>query len=167
MKKLLHGCIVLVLLFAFLGIPALAYREQAAALLSGDPDAVSSASLEIPDSPSGSFVVLLNRERHPDTEREWIDFFTEQPTGVIFEDLDCIVIDADSAGIELAERYRARLAENQVTVKHENGLLAVSKAQWGVFDVMILSDEIAKVYGLSEQTLLETVTVIPVEGGAA
>ena len=76
------------------------------------------------------------------------DFFQERPVDVIFEDLDCIVMDADAPGIRLAERYQARLAENQMRVRHVNGLLAASRVQWGVFDVLIVSGEMADAYRL-------------------
>ena len=158
--------IVLALLFAFLGIPALVYAEQLSALFAPGPDAVSSASIEIPAQPSGEYVVLLNRKKHPNTQRDWEAFFSEQPTDVIFEDIVCLTAEGDPAGKALAERYRARLAEHQMTLKSENGLLAVSKAQWGVFDVLILSREAAEAYRL-DTVRREDVLWINVKGGAA
>ena len=148
MKRLGHAVVVLILLFAFLGIPALKYRGRIAGLIGADVDAVSGASVELPDSPSGRFYVLFNPEKHPDTADVWTDFFTEQPTDVIFEDLDCMVADGDEAAIQLAGRYQARLAENQMTVRRENGLMAVSKVQWGAFDVFVISEEMADAYRL-------------------
>ena len=53
-----------------------------------------------------------------------------------------------------------------MTLKSENGLLAVSKAQWGVFDVLILSREAAEAYRL-DTVRREDVLWINVKGGAA
>ena len=164
-KKILeHFCVIAAGLLVLFGIPLIRYSDRLIALLGKDPDAVTGATMLIPDQPSGEFVVLLNRQKHAETLAEWTDFFLEKPVDVIFEDLDCIVIDADVSGIQLAERYQARLAENQMMISRQNGLLAVSKAQWGDYDVLILSKEFADVYTLSTVCEREETMVIIVTG---
>lgn len=144
MRRIVHFGIILSSLFIFLGIPAIFYAGRFKAIWFSDaPDAVSGATLEIPDQPSGEYIVLLNRSLHEDTLDEWTSFFMEEPVGVIFEDLTCITAEGDVNGQQMAERYQARLAENQMTMKPENALIAASKAQWGTFDVMVFSKEMA------------------------
>ena len=111
-------------------------------------DAVSGASFTVPDQPSGEFVVILNRSRHSALE-DWTSFFSEQEVGVIMEDLSCATVAGDAAGLQLAQRYQARLAENQMTLRRENGLLLVSKAEHGRYDVIILSKETADAFDYS------------------
>lgn len=136
------------------------------ARLAGNADAVSSASMEIPDQPSGSFLVLIKSDLHEDTLGEWTDFFTEQPVGVIMEDLHCFVDKADVSGQEAADRYRLRLAENQMTVTKENGTLLVSKAENGLFDVIVLSKEMADLQDYEKAMSREDVTAVMVESAA-
>ncbi|MDO4407972.1 MAG: hypothetical protein Q4C16_03410 [Eubacteriales bacterium] len=136
------------------------------ARLAGNADAVSSASMEIPDQPSGSFLVLIKSDLHEDTLGEWTDFFTEQPVGVIMEDLHCFVDQADVSGQEAADRYRLRLAENQMTVTKENGTLLVSKAENGLFDVIVLSKEMADLQDYEKAMSREDVTAVMVESAA-
>ena len=136
------------------------------ARIAGKTDAVSSASMEIPDQPSGSYLVLIKSDLHEDTLSEWTDFFTEQPVGVIMEDLHCFVDQADVSGQEAADRYRLRLAENQMTVTKENGTLLVSKAENGLFDVIVLSKEMADLQDYEKAMSREDVTAVMVEGAA-
>lgn len=136
------------------------------ARLAGGADAVSSASMEIPDQPSGSYLVLIRSDLHEDTLAEWTDFFTERPVGVIMEDLHCFVDQADARGQEMADRYRLRLAENQMTVTRENGTLLVSKAENGLFDVIVLSKEMADLQDYKKAMSREDVTALMIEGAA-
>ncbi len=136
------------------------------ARLAGGADAVSSASMEIPDQPSGSYLVLIRSDLHEDTLGEWTDFFTEKPVGVIMEDLHCFVDQADTTGQEMADRYRLRLAENQMTVTKENGTLLVSKAENGLFDVIVLSKEMADLQDYEKAMSREDVTVLKVDSSA-
>ncbi|MBQ9065377.1 MAG: hypothetical protein IJ123_08025 [Blautia sp.] len=163
MKHAKDVLIILASLFVFLGIPAFIYGGRLYSMyFEKGTDAVSGATVEIPDQPSGEYVILVNRSLHSDTMPEWESFFHEEPVGVIFEDLVCTVAEGDAGGLELAERYRARLAENQMKIKQENGLMAASKAQWGVFDVMAFSKEIADAYHIetvSENRDIDVITV--------
>ena len=159
MKVFAHLGVILGALFLCLGLPALAYLPV------GDGvDAVSSASLEVPEQPSGSFVVILNRGRH-DALEEWTDFFTEREVGVIMEDLRCATAAGDETGWELAKRYQARLAENQMALCRENGVLLVSKAEQGFYDLVILSKEMAEAYDYSAVYARPDALVLAVEGG--
>ena len=159
MKILEHICIILAALFLCLGLPALICLPKEDGV-----DAVSSASLEVPDQPSGEFVVILNRERHAALE-EWEAFFTEREVGVIMEDLSCMTAAGDEAGAQLAQRCQARLAENQMSLRSENGVLLVSKAEQGLYDVVILSRETADAYDYSAVYARPDALVLTVEGG--
>lgn len=134
--------------------------------LSGSADAVSSASLEIPDQPSGEYIVLIRSDLHAQTLEDWTNFFTEQPVGVIMEDIHCFVDQSDVSGQEMADRYRLRLPENQMTVMQENGTLLVSKAENGLFDVIVLSREMADRQDYGAAMEREDVTVLTITGGA-
>ena len=151
MKRIVeHIVFILAGLCALFVVPIMYCRENIMAFFSQNPqDAVSSASYVVPDQPSGEFFIFVNKQRHPDTLEEWTDFFCDRPVGVIFEDIRCITIDQDVSGRQLAERYQARLAQNQMQNESQDGLLAVSKAQWGWYDVMIVSKEFADYYSFS------------------
>ena len=158
MKKTTHVIFVIAALFLMFGLPSLYYGDRIQAVFAevtnsaaaGSADAVSSASIEIPDQPSGEFYVFVNSEKHMDTLSDWENFFLEKEVDVIFEDLDCITIDGDVLGFELAKRFQARLAENQMTVKKENAVLGASKLDSMHFDVMVVSSEVANSFGLIE-----------------
>ena len=160
MKILEHIGIVALALLVCLGLPALIYLPR------GGVDAVSSASLEVPDQPSGEFVVILNRGRHAAALDEWSDFFLEREVGVIMEDLSCMTAAGDVAGLQLARRYQARLAENQMTLRSENGVLVASRAENGLFDVIILSKEMADAFDYSSVYARPDALVLTVEGAA-
>lgn len=145
MKKVSHVLIIASALFLILGLPGILHAKGLAAAFGEKTDAVSSASLNIPDKPSGEYLVYINKENHRDTLQEWSAFFREEPVGVIFEDITCTVADSDAAGIEMAERYMARLAGNQMKIRREESALAASKLQWGKCDIFIVSSEMADV----------------------
>ena len=73
MKLVKHAAIILAARFVTLGIPMLYYLD-AGTLFPGRADAVTGASLALPDQTSGRFVVLLNREKHGSTAAAWMDF---------------------------------------------------------------------------------------------
>ena len=162
-KAAKHILIIAAGLAVCFGPPLLVNYPRLAALAGGDGiDAVSSASLEIPDQPSGSFTVLMNRDRHPETAEAWERFFTEQPVDVIMEDLCCLVAEGDIPGEEMAQRCRKRLAENQMKLRRENASLLVSKAEQGLFDVVILSAEMEAYFDYSAAMASESVYTIKI-----
>ena len=163
MRLVKHIAAVAAALFICLVIPCL-YYMQAGGLFSRAPDARSGASLVVPDQPSGTFLVLVNKERHPASMQEWTDFFTEKEVGVIMEDVHCLVTKGDAAGKELAERYQARLAENQMQITQEDGTLVVSKAENGMFDVVIISTDMADNYDYSRIHESDRTAVLSITG---
>ena len=126
-------------------------------------DAVSGASMALPDQPSGDFIVLINTERHADTVDDWKLFFTDEDFPVIFDDISCFVAQGDATGKQMAERFMAQLPENQMTLHQENPTLLVSKAETGYIDVAVFSREMADALKLTPDTNI--VTVIEVKGG--
>lgn len=159
-----HTAVVFFSLFLLLGVPTLRYVDIGAVFSGETVDAVSHATTELPEQPSGEFVVLLNTARFSDTSEQWQVFFAGGDAGVIMSDICCMVIDADITGQQLAERYQARLPENQMEVRRENGLLLASKAEYGLFDVIVVSQEMAEVYNLQTVYDDETVLHIAVKG---
>lgn len=159
-----HTAAVFLALFVTLGIPSLAYVDFSA-LFGEKVDAVSGASLELPAQPSGNFVILLNRDRHKGTAEEWTTFFSGGETDVIMDDVACVAAQGDAAGIQLAERFRSRLAENQMTVRQVNPTLLASRADAGVYDTVIVSAEMADALTLSTAYGRAETAVITVSGG--
>ena len=139
-QVLQHFFIIGAGLLLCLGLPAYACLPAG-----GGADAVSSASQVAPEQPSGEFLLILNRERHT-AVAQWKDFFTEKPVEVIMEDLSCAVAKEDGPGLALAQRFQARLAERQMTLRSEEGTLLVSKAEQGIYDLLILSKEAAEAF---------------------
>ena len=164
MKYVRHIAFVLAALFVTLGLPALLLFDVGAMISGVEADSVSGASLDLPDQPSGEFLVLVNRTKHPDTLSAWTDFFSEQPVEVIMEDISCITLDGDAAGKQLARRYQARLAENQMSIRQEDPVLTASRGEWGLFDVIILSREMADGYRFETVYSSPEVAVIAVKG---
>ena len=160
-----HVLIISAALLVLLGLPFAHFAGKGT--LGAGADAVSGASLEVPDQPSGTFFVLLNRDRHPMTQGEWENFFSEREVDVIMEDVHCLIPRGDAPGKELAERYLARLAENQMTLNAEDGTLVVSKAEAGLFDVIVVSAEAERVYDYSAAFARPGTLVMKVRGGAA
>ena len=160
-----HAAAVFLALFVTLGIPSLAYVDFSA-LFGGKADAVSGASLELPAQPSGNFVILLNRDRHKGTAEVWTTFFSGGETDVIMDDVACIAAQGDATGIQLAERFQARLAENQMTVRQVNPTLLASRADAGVYDAVIISAEMADALTLSTAYERAETEVITVQGDA-
>ena len=159
-----HILRVAVMLFLFLVLPYL--------LVFGMPgkkddsiDAVTQASIELPDQPSGDFIVLINTSLHKDSIEAWKEFFTDGDFGVIFEDIRCITAEGDATGMELAKRFMAQLPENQMTIRTENPTLLVSKAEAGYIDVVVLSKEMADALKIAPGDAMDGVTVIQVSGG--
>lgn len=164
MKILKHAGVIIAALFILLGIPTL-YYVDVFALFRGGTDAVSRATMELPEEPSGEFTVFLNRDLHPETGDKWETFFSGGDSGVIMDDISCLVMDGDSGGIQMAERFQARLAENQMTLRREKSLLLAGKAEHGLFDVLILSREAAEAIDLEAVYENGSISPINLKGG--
>ena len=158
-----HAGIVLLALFLLAVVPVLTHFDVTAS--DSGADAASSASIELPDSPSGDYLVLIRTALHTDTLSDWTLFFQNKDFPVIFEDIRCLVCDGDVTAQQLAERFQAQLPENQMTVRAENATLLASKAESGCIDVAVFSQEMADALELEPNEGL--VTVIHVTGGAS
>lgn len=106
------------------------------------PDAVSQATMTLPDQPSGNFVVFINSSLHKDTIDDWKSFFNDE-YAVIFDDISCITASGDISGRQLAERFKAQLPQNQMSVRSEDAVLLASKLDAGLVDVAVFSKEMA------------------------
>ena len=123
---------------------------------SDSPDAVSSATAQPVSAGdmSGKYIVFINRGLHDKagTTGDWEKFFSfTDDVPLIMEDITCKVAQLDSEGLDTARKYQARLPENQMKIEQEAGVMLLSKAELGRFDVMIMSEAAAKSY--SAQTL--------------
>ena len=137
-------------------------------LIRGSLDAVSGASVVL-DEPSGEFVILINKNIHTDREAlsDWVRFFSDEAEDdelvIIFEDISCSVAQTDAAGVEMAESLRSQLPENQMKIEKEDATLIMSRADSGLFDMILLSKEYADVYH-AETAYKDTVQVIEIKG---
>ncbi|MBR6873415.1 MAG: hypothetical protein IKN17_07940 [Ruminococcus sp.] len=165
MRAVRHIVSVTFSLFLMLGLPFIT-SDSFERLISPDPDAVTSASV-ITDAPSGEFIVFINRSSHPNKDNlaKWHDFFSGQEVSFILEDITCCTAASDPLGKKLAENYRSRLPENQMTLRTEDAVLMLSKADHGKFDVIVMSAEAAEAYG-GESVSSGDVDVIRIKGGA-
>ncbi len=138
------------------------------AKLSGGTDAVSSAS-EVIDKPSGSYTVLINRDRHKSESdlAAWHEFFSGGDFTIIFDDIECVTLAGDTGALTLARSFMSRLPENQMKVTTGDAVLTLSKAENGRFDMMIVSAEAAEKYGISDIYDGKNVDVIAVEDETA
>lgn len=167
MRILRHIIVPVVGIFLLLGVPFICsdwFREN---VLGSEPDAASSASLAV-DKPSGNYVVVINTDKHTDSSNLalWHDFFQEKDVTFIFEDIVCTVADGDEGGQKLAENYRSRLPENQMLLKSEDPVLMLSKAENGRFDVIVMSEEYAGLFGASSLYGMKNADTIFVKGAA-
>ncbi|MBQ7990842.1 MAG: hypothetical protein IJ251_07330 [Oscillospiraceae bacterium] len=152
-----HIAVSAVGLVICLGVPFLFFAKG----LTVSPDAVSSATQIITDSPSGDFVIYLNSDRSPETLADWTTFFQGGDGGVIMEDLNCLVCSGDSAALEMARVYQSRLPENQMTIRSEDTLMTITLVESGHFDAAVFTDEIVSSRKVS---IGDTVTVIRISG---
>ena len=155
--------IILAALFVLAGLPELStgYIQNK---LSG-VDAVSAATVII-DQPSGAYVVLINKDRHlnADNLETWQTFFKGEEIGILFEDISCTVADMDVSGLDMAQSFQSRLPENQMTLRKEDITLMLSKAGYGLFDVIMMSKEVYDAYGAAAITDDERMVIIEEEG---
>lgn len=138
------------------------------AKISGEPDAVSSASVVI-EKPSGSYTVLINRDRHKSESdlAAWHKFFSGGEFEIIFDDIECVTLGGDTGALTLAQSFMSRLPENQMKVTSGDAVLTLSKAENGRFDMMIVSAEAAEKYGIADIYDGKNVDVIAVEDETA
>lgn len=159
-KALAHVAFIACLSAVLFGVPFVAFANVGA-MVSDGVDTVSSATI-IQDAPSGDFAIYINRDKHPD-ERvlgDWVAFFSGEETPLIMEDISCVVLSGDVAGIDMAESLRSRLPENQMSLRVEEAALALSKAEQGLFDVLAVSEEMRQAcfaYTLEELPFVEAV----------
>lgn len=163
MRLLRRAAVTVLGLFLLAGLPALLTGAPQRALQG--TDAVSAATVVL-DQPSGAYVVLINRGRHTNEDNlaVWDRFFRGEEIDFLFEDISCVTADSDPSGLELARSFQSRLPENQMRLRTENITLLLSKARWGIYDVILLSREVYDAYGAEGLTGGEDMLVIEAEG---
>lgn len=163
LKLLGHAAGTLLAVFLLAVLPICTHFDLLGAQAAGPADATTGASLQLPDQPSGNFIVLINTRLHEDTLEDWEAFFRDEDFTVIFEDVHCLAAEGDITGLQLAQRFQAQLPENQMTVRTENPTLLVSKAEAGAVDVAVFSQEMADALALAEK--IPGVSRLVLEGG--
>jgi len=165
-RVLKHVLIVSLSLFLILGLPFLC-SDYFKNLISGT-DAVTSATV-ILDSPTGEFVVLINKDMREDDEtlQTWKTFFSGGEIDFLFEDISCFVGQGDASGKEMAESFMSRLPENQMTTTVIDPTLMLSKAGYGKFDIIIMSAEYAAAYSADTLYGKDFIEVVTTDGGEA
>ena len=167
LKTLKHIGIIILGVFLAVGVPFLG-TGYLNALFSDSPDAVSSASVVL-DAPSGDFIILINKDLHADEDNlnDWIRFFSgstdDDELLIIFEDIAASVAYTDTAGLEMADSFRSQLPENQMKIKKEDVTVLLSRADAGLFDMIIMSGEFAQIYHL-ETAYKNNVEVVEIKG---
>ncbi len=161
-NALKHTAVCITSLFLLIGLPFM--LSGGFGKLSPQTDAVSSASAVI-DAPSGKFTVMINRDRHKSEGdlSAWREFFSGGESAVIFDDIVCVTLSGDMGALEMAQSFMSRLPENQMKVSSEDAVFALSKAEHGRFDVMIVSEEAAQMYGIGSVYGGKNVDVIHIE----
>lgn len=157
-----HILVVIISLCLLVALPVLTHFDLSGA----DPqqtDATSSASVVLPDSPSGEFRILMKTSLHQDTISDWDSFFHDDEFVVIFEDISCLVSEGDATAQQMAERYQAQLPEHQMEINAINPTLLVSKVEAGYIDVAIFSKEMAEMLELKDD--VDGLTLLTVTGG--
>lgn len=146
-----HFAVVVLSLFVIIGVPFFSTDYFKELLSPEAPDAVSSASI-ILDMPSGKYIVLINSDLHKDNEKldNWLKFFNGEEIDYIFEDISCSVAKGDTGAMETAKSFQSRLPENQMRIKEEDALILVSRAEAGLFDSVIMSEEFAKSFDAAD-----------------
>ena len=164
MKIIRHILVVTAGTAVLLGVPFFT-SDYFKGLAGGNTDAVSGASMTV-DKPSGEYDVIINLDKHTDSENLslWRDFFSGEDVSFIFEDIKCTAAKGDAGGIQLAENYMTRLPENQMTFRTEDPTLMLSKAEYGKFDVIVISKEISDMYKASTVYDMDNIEVIHVKG---
>ena len=160
-KTALHIILSLTAVFLLVGLPGLYILGETA---EEQPDAVSGASIKLPDKPSGEYVLLLNRSLHEDTFDDWVAFFRDGELNVIFDDINCIASQSDADALKMADRLIAQLPENQMKLRTENPTLLVSKAENGCIDAAIFSKEMADAMKLRTDSD-DNIACIIIKGG--
>ncbi|MBQ6134504.1 MAG: hypothetical protein IJI65_10165 [Lachnospiraceae bacterium] len=162
LESLWHTLFVAAVLLLLVGLPFATHFDLSG--FSSSPDAVSSATIELPDQPSGEFLVIINKKLHNDTLSDWEKFFLGEELPVIFDDIRCASAKGDAGGIQLAERFRAQLPENQMTFRTEDPTLFISKVEEGYIDIAVISKEMADVLGFNPERLKRDMTVVSLSG---
>lgn len=160
-KIIIHIIISLTAAFLLAGIPAVYVMGS---IDGGAADAVSGASVKLPEKPSGEYILLLNKTLHEGSVDEWTAFFRDGELNVIFDDISCLAPDSDIGAITMAERFCAQLPENQMRLRTENSLLLASKAENGCIDAAVFSKEMAESLKLKAEAN-ENIICMVIKGG--
>ena len=162
-EGLFHTLFVAALLILLAGIPFLTHFDIFRS--KDSPDAVSGATIELPAQPSGKFLVVINSALHKESISDWRKFFSGEDLPVIFDDIRCIAAKGDASGIQLAERFRILLPENQMKMRQEDPTLFISKVEEGYIDVAMMSEEMADALGFKKEALKDDLMLVQISGG--
>ncbi|MCR4676946.1 MAG: hypothetical protein K5634_06965 [Sphaerochaetaceae bacterium] len=94
---------------------------------------------------SGTFYILVNESLHGS---ELDRFFMEENTENLPQHINCFVAYTDLDAIGLARHYQSLHTTGKMTVSKINTALVISKAELGIADVAIISEDIAEALAL-------------------
>ncbi|MCR4687762.1 MAG: hypothetical protein K5659_09345 [Lachnospiraceae bacterium] len=128
-------------------------------LISGE-DAITSATTVI-DTPSGSYVAIINLERHTNTHNLeiWRTFFKGEEIDFLFEDISVLIPKGDPNGLDILLSLQSRLPENQMVIRKEDVTLVLSKMENHKFDIIFVSKEMYDTMNF-EHLLDDSMTVV-------
>lgn len=159
-KYIIDILVISIVLFSVIGIPFIVYYSNN----KSDDMVNASASIKLPDVPSGEFIILINESMHTDTLEKWEAFFKndEDNIVVIFEDIKCTYATGDEQAKMLAKRYQAYLPENQMEISDVNPILLASKVENRHLDIAVFSKEMANYLNLKEN--ISGVKIVLIKG---
>ena len=142
-----HIAIVVLGILMIIGIPFCA-TDYFKNMINGEGEEATSSATVVVDMPSGEYVVLINKDKHPDDNKlsSWVSFFKGEEVSYIMEDINCMAAEADEGALKTADSYISRLAENQMSLRVEESTFMLSKIRYNIFDTVIMSKEFYDVY---------------------
>jgi hypothetical protein len=141
-----HGLASIILATALVAAGVVVCQADVLALIEPATGRLVSSATQVTDAPSDSFTILINKNLHTDPTiyGRWLDLLSGRDTGLITEDATASVLAGDESGLMMAQSLASRLPARQLTVCEENPVIGISKAREGVFDILVMSDEMAE-----------------------
>lgn len=109
-----------------------------------------------------SYVIFLNTQAHPDAAERagWVSLFAGDDASAVTGEATCLTAAGDDGATNLALRLAERLEPGQLTVKMDDPMLAVSKAEVGRFDILAMTAGMAEALDVSALEADSSVEVV-------
>ena len=98
-----------------------------------------------------SYVVFLNTRAHPDADERagWVALFSGDDASRVTGAATCLTAAGDVDARNLALRLAGRLEAGQLSVRVDDAMLIVSKAEVGRFDILAMTAGVAEALDVS------------------